>query len=68
MNNDERKVPKYFKISREIISAIRNGEYLPGMKVLSENELISKYKISNTTAPEGTGRNSVRRIGKPNKR
>ncbi|MHC4464189.1 MAG: GntR family transcriptional regulator [Planctomycetota bacterium] len=43
-------IPKYYKISQEIISTIQNGELQPGMKVPSENEIISKYKVSNTTA------------------
>jgi len=43
-------VPKYYRISREIIERIRSGELRPGMRVPSENELIRRYAISNTTA------------------
>ncbi len=43
-------VPKYLEISNEIIRSIEAGEYLPGDKIPSENELIKKYKTSNTTA------------------
>lgn len=37
-------------ISQEIIQKIREGEFLPGDKVPSENEIISQYHVSNTTA------------------
>lgn len=43
-------IPKYYRISREIVRRIRAGELQPGMKVPSENELIQEYGISNTTA------------------
>lgn len=42
--------PKFITISEIIIKKIRDGELLPGDKVPSENELISTYQISNTTA------------------
>ena len=42
--------PKYFQISREIISMIQRGTLSPGKPVPSENEIIEKYKVSNTTA------------------
>jgi GntR family transcriptional regulator len=42
--------PKYFQISREVISLIQKGLLLPGVPVLSENEIIEKYRVSNTTA------------------
>lgn len=41
---------KYLNISNEIIQKIESGELQPGDKVPSENELITIYKISNTTA------------------
>ena len=50
MKDQEYYLPKYFKISRKIISRIQNGELLPGMRIPSENEIIAKYKVSNTTA------------------
>ena len=43
-------IPKYYKISQEIISRIQGGELLPGMKVPSENQIINRYSVSNTTA------------------
>ena len=42
--------PKFISISEEIIDKIKSGEYLPGDKTPSENELIKNYTISNTTA------------------
>lgn len=42
--------PKFLELSDRIIEKIREGELLPGDKVPSENELIKKFKISNTTA------------------
>lgn len=42
--------PKYFQISREIISQIQRGILPAGQPVPSENELIAKYDVSNTTA------------------
>jgi len=41
-------IPKYYKISHEIISTIQNGELQPGMKVPSENEIISEYDDAKT--------------------
>ena len=43
-------LPKYFEISRAIISMIQHGEMPTGSAVPSENEIIEKYKVSNTTA------------------
>lgn len=42
--------PKFISISDHIINQIKGGELIPGDKVPSENELIKKYKVSNTTA------------------
>ncbi len=44
------KNPKYILISKEIIQQIKNGDFQPGGKIPSENELIKMYSISNTTA------------------
>jgi GntR family transcriptional regulator len=41
---------RYLQISSEIIERIRSGELEPGMRVPSENELIRRYHVSNTTA------------------
>lgn len=46
----KKESPKYIEISKAIIAKIESGELLPGDKVPSENELITMYKISNTTA------------------
>lgn len=43
-------IPKYYRISREIIERIRTGRLQPGARIPSENELIQEYGISNTTA------------------
>jgi GntR family transcriptional regulator len=42
--------PKYFQISREIVSRIQQGKLQPGDPVPSENDLIEKHTVSNTTA------------------
>ncbi len=42
--------PKYIEICNDIIKSIESGNLLPGDKIPSENELIKKYNISNTTA------------------
>ena len=44
------EIPKYFRISQEIVHSISDGELLPGAKILSENEIIKQYHVSNTTA------------------
>ncbi len=44
------RTPKYIVISNEIISQIESGKLQPGDKMSSENELITNYGISNTTA------------------
>ncbi len=43
-------LPKYFSISQEIIRQIKSGALSPGMKAPSENTIIRKYRVSNTTA------------------
>jgi GntR family transcriptional regulator len=42
--------PKYFQISRQIIERIQRGELEVGAPVPSENDIIEKYRVSNTTA------------------
>jgi GntR family transcriptional regulator len=42
--------PKYFQISREIVGMIQTGALTPGAPVPSENEIIEKFRVSNTTA------------------
>jgi GntR family transcriptional regulator len=43
-------LPKYFIIAQDITASIRKGELSPGMQVPSENEIIERYHVSNTTA------------------
>ena len=43
-------LPKYHAISQDIIRAINEGKLVPGMHVPSENQIISRYGVSNTTA------------------
>lgn len=50
MGTESAAIPKYYRISREIIERIRTGQLRPGMRAPSENELIRRYGISNTTA------------------
>ena len=50
MITEAKNVPKYYQISRQIIAAIRSGRLKPGMQISSENEIIEKYGVSNTTA------------------
>jgi GntR family transcriptional regulator len=50
MNSKNNDIPKYFAISQEITIKIKKGELKPGMKIPSENEIIKKYGVSNTTA------------------
>ncbi len=46
----KRSIPKYFRISRDIIAQIQSGDLGPGEQVPSENEIIDQYEVSNTTA------------------
>ena len=43
-------VPKYFRISQDIIALIKDGTLQPGMQIPSENEIIRNYEVSNVTA------------------
>lgn len=45
----EKPFPKYFRITREIITRIQRGELQTGALVPSENELIEQHRVSNTT-------------------
>lgn len=46
----EKSLPKYLNISLQIISRIKNGELAAGMQIPSENDIIQRYGVSNTTA------------------
>jgi DNA-binding transcriptional regulator YhcF (GntR family) len=50
VSTDKYSPPKYFQISREIIGQIQGGEFATGSPVPSENEIIEKHRVSNTTA------------------
>jgi GntR family transcriptional regulator len=43
-------IPKYYLIAQDIIQTIQRNDLVPGAKILSENEIIKKYGVSNTTA------------------
>lgn len=45
-----KSMPKYLNISIQIISKIKSGELKSGMLIPSENEIIRRYGVSNTTA------------------
>ena len=50
VDNEKYGPPKYFQISRAIIAMIHNGNLPAGRPVPSENDIIEKYRVSNTTA------------------
>ena len=50
VDTEKHAPPKYFQISREIIGLIQMGTLTPGSPVPSENEIIEKFRVSNTTA------------------
>lgn len=45
-----RGIPKYYRISRDIVAGIQGGRLQTGERVPSENEIIKAYGVSNTTA------------------
>ena len=50
MIRTKQAIPKYYQIARCIIERIDAGQLLPGDRIPSENDIIRKYKVSNTTA------------------
>lgn len=50
MDSEKYRPPKYFQIAREIIAQIQSGRLWSGSPVPSENEIIAKHRVSNTTA------------------
>lgn len=50
MPDETYALPKYFEISRDVIAMIQGGKLKPQSLAPSENEIIEKYKVSNTTA------------------
>jgi GntR family transcriptional regulator len=43
-------LPKYYRIVQDITARIQSGKLRPGMRVPSENEIIQRHRVSNTTA------------------
>ena len=50
MVRTKQAIPKYYQIAQYIIGKITAGKLLPGDKIPSENDIIRKHKVSNTTA------------------
>jgi len=48
--NNIELMPKYQRIALDIVTAIKSGKIKQGDRTLSENEIIAKYEVSNTTA------------------
>ncbi|MEN8157053.1 MAG: GntR family transcriptional regulator [Bacteroidota bacterium] len=46
----ESSIPKYLNISLQIVGRIKSGDLVPGMQIPSENDIIRRYGVSNTTA------------------
>ncbi len=57
----QRSIPKYFRISRDIIAQIQSGDLGPGQQIPSENEIIDQYGVSNTTARKAL--HEIERLG-----
>ncbi|MFK9093814.1 GntR family transcriptional regulator [Bacillus salipaludis] len=45
----QQHMPMYLKIKTYLLQEIKDGRYLPGDKILSENELKAKYGVSSST-------------------
>lgn len=54
MLNSLSPIPLYHQLSNIILDKIRSGEYPPGSKILSENELAARYGIGRPTARQAT--------------
>lgn len=54
MLNSLSPVPLYHQLANIILDKIRSGEYPPGSKILSENELAARYGIGRPTARQAT--------------
>lgn len=50
MADPKQSIPKYYQIAQGIIRVIHKGDLLPGDKIPSENDIMNKYAVSNTTA------------------
>lgn len=46
---EDYKIPKYLKLKEYITEAIKTGELKPGDRILSENKLAGKFKVSRHT-------------------
>jgi GntR family transcriptional regulator len=47
--NPQSAVPLYFQVEQDLASLIAKGEFAPGSRLPSEDELIEKYCVSRTT-------------------
>ncbi len=56
MAKSQDSLPKYYRIGQDIIESIRAGELSPGERTPSENDLIERYGVSNTTARRALAR------------
>jgi len=54
MLNSLSPIPLYHQLAKIILDKIRSGEYPPGSKILSENELAARYGIGRPTARQAT--------------
>jgi len=50
MNVTRRRGPLYRQLKEHILAQVRSGEWLPGTRVPSENELVARYGVSRMTA------------------
>jgi GntR family transcriptional regulator len=50
VDDPKTQLPKYLQISGDIIAMIRRGDLSAGSRAPSENDIIHRYKVSNTTA------------------
>lgn len=48
--HDMVSIPKYQRIANDIVVSIKSGKIKPGEPTWSENEIIARYGVSNTTA------------------
>ncbi len=53
MLNPDSPIPLYFQLAEVIQNKISSGNYTPGMKIQSENELSEIYKIGRPTVRQG---------------
>jgi GntR family transcriptional regulator len=54
MLNSLSPIPLYLQLANIILDKIRSGEYTPGSRILSENNLAARYGIGRPTARQAT--------------